>query len=165
MRLVVGADPGKAGALAAVDLDTLALVAADDMPLVGKGRAGKVSAPLIWHWVTSLPGEVVGVAVESVGPRPHESPNGAFQFGRATGIVIGVLAPHWPTVEITSPVWKAAYHLRGKDKAASRAAALGLWPGSASLFARVKDDGRAEAALIARYHALTLRTPEVAPSA
>ena len=162
MSLVIGVDPGKGGALAAVDLDTLALVTAEDMPLVGKGRDGKVSAPLLWHWVSTLPGEVVGVAIESVGPRPHESPNGAFQFGRATGTVIGVLAPHWPTVEVTSPKWKAAYHLTGKDKPASRAAALGLWPTSASLFARVKDEGRAEAALIARYHALSLRTPQEA---
>ena len=163
MTYVIGCDPGKGGALAAVDVDTLALVDAIDMPLIGKGRAGKVSAPLLWHWVTSLGiDQIAGVAIESVGPRPHESPNGAFQFGRATGVVIGVLSPHFPTEEITSPKWKAAYHLTGKDKAASRAAALGLWPGRAALFARVKDDGRAEAALIARYHALTLRTPEVA---
>jgi coenzyme F420-reducing hydrogenase alpha subunit len=37
--------------------------------------------------------------------------------------------------------------LRSKD--ASRAEAIRRWPGHAALFARVKDDGRAEDALIA----------------
>jgi crossover junction endodeoxyribonuclease RuvC len=35
------------------------------------------------------------------------------------------------------------------SKDAARAEAIRRWPGQAQLFARVKDDGRAEAALIA----------------
>ena len=43
--------------------------------------------------------------------------------------------------------------LRGKPKAASRGMATELFPHIADQFRRVKDDGRAEAALIARYGA------------
>ena len=43
--------------------------------------------------------------------------------------------------------------LRGKPKAASRGMATELFPDFADQFRRVKDDGRAEAALIARYGA------------
>jgi hypothetical protein len=46
--------------------------------------------------------------------------------------------------------WKKAMRLKGgKDE--SREAAMRLWPASAGLFARVKDNDRAEAALIAEW--------------
>jgi crossover junction endodeoxyribonuclease RuvC len=38
---------------------------------------------------------------------------------------------------------------RDRAKDAARGAAIARWPAKAALFARVKDDGRAEAALIA----------------
>jgi crossover junction endodeoxyribonuclease RuvC len=53
---------------------------------------------------------------------------------------------------LTPPVWKRAIGIPpGKDgaKDAARSEAIRRWPGQAGLFARVKDDGRAEAALIA----------------
>jgi hypothetical protein len=49
-------------------------------------------------------------------------------------------------------VWKRAVGIPpGKDgaKDAARSEAIRRWPQKADLFARVKDDGRAEAALIA----------------
>ena len=52
---------------------------------------------------------------------------------------------------LTPPVWKRAVGIPpGKDgaKDAARSEAIRRWPGQAELFARVKDDGRAEAALI-----------------
>ena len=48
--------------------------------------------------------------------------------------------------------WKPAMNIPAKsDKAVSRSKAAGLWPEAARFFARVKDDGRAEAALIAAW--------------
>lgn len=44
----------------------------------------------------------------------------------------------------------------GKDKDAARALAIELWPAQAQLFARKKDQGRADAALIALHHARTI---------
>ena len=45
--------------------------------------------------------------------------------------------------------WKRAVGLSLASKDASRSEAIRRWPAHAACFARVKDDGRAEAALIA----------------
>jgi crossover junction endodeoxyribonuclease RuvC len=53
---------------------------------------------------------------------------------------------------LTPPSWKRAVGIPpGKDgtKDAARSEAIRRWPHKAELFARVRDDGRAEAALIA----------------
>ena len=52
---------------------------------------------------------------------------------------------------LTAPAWKRAIGIPpGKGmKDLARAAAVHRWPDKADLFARTKDDGRAEAALIA----------------
>jgi crossover junction endodeoxyribonuclease RuvC len=76
----------------------------------------------------------------------------AFAFGRSRGIVEGVLAAAGiPATFIAPAAWKRAIGIQpGREgaKDAARAEALRRWPSHASLFARVKDDGRAEAALI-----------------
>jgi crossover junction endodeoxyribonuclease RuvC len=51
---------------------------------------------------------------------------------------------------VSPAVWKKHFKLPA-DKEASRALALPLFPATAEHFARKKDHGRAEAALIARY--------------
>ena len=58
-----------------------------------------------------------------------------------------------PLERVRPSAWKMAMGLRGKPKAASRGMATELFPDFADQFRRVKDDGRAEAALIARYGA------------
>ena len=74
-------------------------------------------------------------------------------FGRSKGVIEGVCAAAGlPVSFITSPVWKRAVGIPpGKDgaKDAARSEAIRRWPEKAGLFARVKDDGRAESALIA----------------
>ena len=157
MRLVIGVDPGKSGALAAIDLDTLALCAIEDMPVVD----GRVTPALLADFARRTGwDEIYGVAVEFVRSSPQMGVTSAFSFGYAYGVAVGFFAAHWPCAEVVPSVWKPTYHLTGKGKDASRAAAISLWPSSAALFKRVKDDGRAEAALIARHHALSLRIPQ-----
>jgi len=55
-----------------------------------------------------------------------------------------------PTFEVDPSTWKKSMHLTS-DKNASRALASQYFPDAADQWARVKDDGRAEAALIAYY--------------
>lgn len=52
-------------------------------------------------------------------------------------------------LEIRSQEWKKELKLIGEDKTASRALAAKLWPKLKATMTRVKDDGRAEALLIA----------------
>ena len=69
-------------------------------------------------------------------------------------MVLGVLAAlAIPCTLVTPGVWKRHHGLIGGDKSESRAKAIALWPGHADLFKRRKDDGRAEAALVAVYGA------------
>lgn len=73
-----------------------------------------------------------------------------FQTGYGYGVIIGVLASlAIPYHEVSPGVWKRAMGLVGTDKAAARALARSWWPTAA--LSRVKDHGRAEALLIARY--------------
>jgi crossover junction endodeoxyribonuclease RuvC len=75
------------------------------------------------------------------------------------GIDIGVVgiegvlaAAGLPIAFLTPRTWKRLVGIPpGKDgaKDAARSEAIRRWPQHAALFARVKDDGRAEAALIA----------------
>ena len=70
------------------------------------------------------------------------------QFGLLRGILIGLGIPH----EDCHPAsWKADVFRGASDKTDARAKAAALFPSIADRFARVKDDGNAEAALIADY--------------
>ena len=88
--------------------------------------------------------------VEHVSARPGEAVTGAFAFGRSRGVIEGVLGALEIRVAFITPAsWKRALGLSGASKDAARGEAIRRWPEHAAMFARVKDDGRAEAALIA----------------
>ncbi len=152
MTNIIGIDIGSKGALALVD-ETGALLEIADMPILrdGPGNRPNVNAPLlaeiVYRW------QATQAFVEYVGARPGEGPTGAFSFGRSKGVIEGVCAAAGlPVVFLTPPVWKRAVGIppgKAGAKDAARSEAIRRWPSQAALFARVKDDGRAEAALIA----------------
>jgi crossover junction endodeoxyribonuclease RuvC len=81
----------------------------------------------------------------------------AANFGKTIGACeMAVVAAGCELVRVTPPIWKFGVGIDADPKAdtkarknASRARAIELFPDYAHLFARVKDDGRAEAALMA----------------
>lgn len=89
--------------------------------------------------------------VEQVGAMPGQGVSSMFAFGQAFGLALGVLAGLGvATVTVTPAAWKRDLRLcAGKDAARLRAAQL--WPAQAAEFRRVRDDGRAEAALLAHW--------------
>ena len=90
-------------------------------------------------------------ALEQVHSRPRQA--GVFKFGVGVGQILGVAASlGLPLVQISPQVWKAKLGLTHCDKNASRALALQLFPSLAAKLCRVKDDGRAEALLLAVYY-------------
>ena len=152
--IILGGDPGVSGAVAGIDAATYELVFVIDAPVVDKSISPHaLHAALTEH----LAGHTVWLSmIERVGTRPNEARNSAFNFGRSTGRLEGVLGCHGRCEWVTPAVWKKHYGLKGSDaaaKAASRYKAMNIWPSEARRFGRVKDDGRAEAALIARYAA------------
>ena len=145
MTAILGVDCGLSGAWALLD-DTGRLVDLDDMP----ASDGTISAHFLTNAIAMrCPRTGYRVAVvEIAGAMPGQGVSTTWKFARATGVVEGVLAGlGWPVHTVTPATWKRGLGL-GKDKAASRAMAARLWPDMAEKFKRVRDDGRAEAALI-----------------
>jgi crossover junction endodeoxyribonuclease RuvC len=70
-------------------------------------------------------------------------------FGRSRGVVEGILGACGVTASLITPAaWKRTVGLSVASKDAARSEAIRRWPNHAALFARTKDDGRAEASLI-----------------
>ena len=149
--LVIGIDPGLAGALALLTSDGV-LLDLDDMPVLADGAAGRraINAPLLAARVRAWG---AGQAFcELVGPRPGEGAVGAFGFGRSRGIIEGTLGALSIPVDMLAPAWwkrRIGIPPGADKKDVARSEAIRRWPAMAGQFARKKDDGRAEAALIA----------------
>jgi crossover junction endodeoxyribonuclease RuvC len=158
-EVILAVDPGATGAVAM--LVDGALVEVEDMPFlslrVNKTVRKRVDPHTLDGLFKSLVKSHVGpmddliCIVEQVGPMPKDGPVQAFNFGMAYAYVImGFASNRWPMEKVTPPVWKAALKLR-KDKSAARQRAMEMFPAFKGEFARVKDDGRAEAALLGYY--------------
>lgn len=152
---ILGVDPGAGGALAVFDTQANSLQITD-MPTVeikrGQRFVNHVSAQLVADALREL--NIDHAIIEKVGAMPGQGVSSMFAFGRAAGVIEGVLAGlAIGTTLVTPQEWmKAMRVVGGKD--GSRARAVELWPHHASLFARKKDDGRSDAALVAAYGAV-----------
>jgi crossover junction endodeoxyribonuclease RuvC len=149
MSVILGIDIGASGAIALLTPDG-ELVDVFDMPVLNDGPSGRraVNAPLLAAII--FKSHASKAFVEFVGARPGEGAVGAFAFGRSRGVVEGVLGS--AGVPATPAAWKRAVGLpagREGAKDAARSEAIRRWPAKAAFFARVREDGRAEAALIA----------------
>lgn len=153
MKFIIGVDPGASGAVAVLDHEGV-LIYLIDMPTielrVGKANKHRVSPELLAEDLADYAGNATAW-VEQVTAMPGQGVSSMFAFGESYGIVKGVLAALGIRINLVTPAkWKKSMELNaGKD--GSRAKAVQMWPKSAELFKRVKDDGRAEAALIAEY--------------
>jgi crossover junction endodeoxyribonuclease RuvC len=146
---VIGIDPGASGAIAL--LVSGVLVSVYDMPTVtverNKAQKRQVCPAGLSLLMQQLsPHKAI---VEKVGAMPGQGVSSMFSFGRSVGIIEGVLAAKQIPVTFTTPqAWqKQSGAAKGKD--GSRQRVMELFPREAHLFARVKDDGRADAVLIA----------------
>lgn len=148
-RLVIGIDPGVSGAIA-FDYDTD--IDVRDMPTI-EVRGKRYVCP---HGVRALLREhdlkaVDTVVIEHVQGVQGAGATSAFSFGRSFGVIEGVVAGLELTTTLVRPqAWTKALGV-SRDKGDHRRMACNLWPSRASLFARVKDDGRADAALLAHW--------------
>lgn len=143
---IVGIDPGITGALAFWKHGELFEVV--DMPIFDGRCDGRSLAD---HFQAFEP-EVI--YLEWTQPMPKNGSIASYSLGLNSGIVVGVVqALEIPLERVRPAAWKLKMGLRGKPKSASRGMATELFPHAAHMFRRVKDDGRAEAALIARYGA------------
>lgn len=152
MKFIIGVDPGAAGAIAILE-DNGKLVHVFDMPSVEVISGGKakrrVSPEMLAAELRLYADQGACAYVEQVGAMPGQGVSSMFAFGQAFGIVLGVMAGlAIPTQTVTPAKWKKDMKLNG-GKDAARAKAAQVWPAHAGEFKRVKDDGKAEAGLIA----------------
>lgn len=168
MSLVIGIDPGLSGAIAFYDAAAKTLLSVHDMPLqsANSPSAKRAIDPyslsiLIDGHAKSTALAVVeevsgGVYTNARGERRGQGSAASFNFGKAAGLVHGILATCMIPMAMVKPaVWKLLMGL-DRDKTHSREMAATFFPQFRELFARKKDDGRAEAALLAYFGSVRL---------
>jgi crossover junction endodeoxyribonuclease RuvC len=137
---ILAVDPGAKGAIAFYNPASPKDALVFDLP---------ASARDLHKLIVSRTTGLERAIVERVAGRPGQQ--GVFNFGFSTGLVHGVLGSLGYDVELIAPAkWKPALGL-STDKNVSRALATQFFPHLTKDFSRVKDDGRAEALLLAVY--------------
>jgi crossover junction endodeoxyribonuclease RuvC len=154
--LIIGIDPGsRHGGIAFLDSGNKQLLLACDTPSDCKSLAKLIALHQKHFGVKYAVVEEVSAMtyVDKSGKVRGQGAAASFTFGRSLGMVEGVLGALEIPIIFTKPsVWKALMGL-SSDKKLSRDLASKKFPGHTALFARVKDDGRAEAALLALFGA------------
>lgn len=144
--MIIGIDPGVTGALALHNghhpLDLI------DMPVIDGQVDAYTLTAILAEW-----GAVDRVVIETQQAMPRQGVSSTFKTGCNYGRILGVCAAlQRPVTHVRATEWTRALRV-GSDKAAHRRRAMDEWPGIADQFARAKDDGRADACLIAHWAA------------
>lgn len=145
MRVSIGIDPGKTGAIAVMNDDRILCLEqfnvdkyVDVLSYVGRSARAKD----------------IKVCVEKVGAMPGQGVVSMFNFGHNLGVIEGILSALRIPYQLVPPqTWKKEFSLTG-DKAKSIEVCKKLFPGvdlRATERSRKPSDGLAEALLMAEY--------------
>lgn len=154
MGVTIGIDPGMNGAIAVVSGQRL--VDVYDMP-TDEVNDRRCTSPVRLSAILSQVRDDLGlgidmVVVEHVQGVQQSGATSAFAFGRGFGTIEGVVAAlGLPMTLVRPPRWTKALGV-GSNKGTHRVAAMRLWPKESKLFARAKDDGRADAVLLCEWY-------------
>lgn len=124
-----------------------------DMPHSIPEIVAVIRAKQVAYGITFAVIEDVGAMtyIDASGKKRGQGAQASFNFGFGAGVLHGVLAALAIRVYAVKPAtWKLAFGL-SSNKNESRALATKVFPEAAILFSRAKDDGRAEAALLAEF--------------
>lgn len=148
--IVAGIDPGKTGALVLLTGPNAGNVFR--VPIVKTPKPVPAWSDWWRSWSAALAFGVDAIVIEQVGARPTQGVTSMFTFGRTLGFAHALAASADAPIHFVTPTaWKGKLGLLNADKGASREKARTLLPALAPEFERVKDDGVAEAALLAYY--------------
>ena len=149
--LIYGIDPGYTGAItlywpATGDIEI------HDMPTLTNPKGKTVLNQRAILDILEPEGDGPRTAfIEHVSAMPNQGVTSVFRFGEQYGqLQMALAATQTPYQLVTPAVWKRHFGLT-RDKGVSRGLAMQRFPAYAEKFKRVKDDGRAEATLIALY--------------
>lgn len=148
--MIAGIDPGKTGALVLLRADNSGLVVR--VPTVKLPKDTPAWSEWARSWTAALAFGIDAVVIEQVGARPTQGVTSMFNFGQTLGFAKALAySAGAPIHYVTPSVWKGKFGLLKADKSASREKARTLLPLLEPELRRVKDDGVAEAALLALY--------------
>ena len=161
MTITAGVDPGLSGALAIADFSSGSLIV-HDMPTlnikVGGSNRRRLDLTRLCDICLQL--QLFGVelvCVEDVWGFPGQGATAAFWLGHSVGAAnTAIAAARVPMMPVQPKLWKKVLGIPS-DKDSARRKAMQLWPRHTEIFERQKDDGRAEAALIAAFAAQHLK--------
>lgn len=158
---ILGCDPGLTGAMCLLVTDNRSVEIIDTPVRVIRKSNNK---PRTEYDVALMANQMRALApdfvfIEQVSAMPGQGVTSMFRFGMGFGILQGIVAGLSKPVNFVVPnVWTREMRVpKGKD--GSRLRASQLLPAYSDLFQRVKDHGRADAALIALYGERTLDNP------
>ena len=153
--LILGIDPGAYGALALYEPTHWGLIEVFDMPThtikINGSNKKRVDPHGLAGIVREWKDQIAFACIEEVSSLPKQGVASTFAFGQAfMAVEMACAALQIPYHTVTPAVWKRVMRASG-DKDEARRLASRLMPTSANKWSRVKDDGRAEAALLAIY--------------
>lgn len=145
-KVFVGIDPGATGAIALISPDG-GFVEVHDCPEDERMVADLVRGLRLAH-------QIVGVVVERQQAMPKQGVASTFKIGQNYGVWLGILAAFdLPLKILRANEWKAGLGYPPGDYEASKRHSLALarrrWPTAMDYLGRKKDNGRAEALLLA----------------
>jgi crossover junction endodeoxyribonuclease RuvC len=145
MKAIVAIDPGLSGSWGAIDHNGKYLGCGD---MHNEGKI--IQTNKVWDEIkAATAGYDIEFCIEQVSARPGQGTVSMFTFGGAYMAAIAIAQRSYrPTTMVTPQKWKKAMGL-SKDKNLSLDMARGLWPQAP--LKRKKDNGRAEALLIAEF--------------
>ena len=146
--MILGIDPGLSGAWALLN-DAGEYIGADDLPVIRDQATAWIDAPEFHAqiWGRMPVGHSIRAVIERVHSMPRQGVTSSFTFGVSFGSVLAAVQSLPASIELVTPnVWKREMGV-ARDKSASLDRARLLFP-QASL-KRSRDDGRAEALLVA----------------
>jgi crossover junction endodeoxyribonuclease RuvC len=167
--MIAAIDPGLSGALAFLDPAMPSTVETVDIPthLLVRGGKNKRELDIVQLISIFAVRRLTHCFIEQVGAMPKQGVSSVFAFGKAFGIVLGIVAARSIPVTLVPPApparWKRVMQVT-KSKDGCRARASQLLPEAAHQWPLRKHDGRAEAALIALYGARQLQGPMSVPA-
>jgi Holliday junction resolvasome RuvABC endonuclease subunit len=147
---ILGVDPGVSGALAFYFPYTRDRVIAEDVPTAG----GNIDGANLYARLREFRPDLA--VIELVNAMPGQGVSSTFKFGRAFGTLVGCIQAAGIQLHFVTPAkWKRHFSLPA-EKERARELALRMFAQTPAPFARKKDHGRAEAALLALYAAEAL---------
>lgn len=149
--VIIGIDPGFTGAVAIFRPSIWSMYVYDMPTMPNKKGKTEINMHELHDLLTPEDDTNHVAIVEQVAAMRGQGVSSMFRFGQGFGAIqMGLAAHKVPTTYVTPAKWKQHFGL-SRDKGASRGLAMQKFPAVADMFKRVKDDGRAEAALLALY--------------